>query len=51
MREVNGITYQRIEPFISYIRTLSIGDEVQFLICDAKGKNEKNISILLAELK
>ncbi|MDC1309581.1 trypsin-like peptidase domain-containing protein [Opitutales bacterium] len=51
MREVNGITYQRIEPFISYIRSLSIGDEVQFLICDAKGENEKNISILLAELK
>ena len=51
MQEVNGITFQRIEPFISYIRSLSIGDEIQFLICDAKGENEKNISILLAELK
>ncbi|MDG0964208.1 MAG: trypsin-like peptidase domain-containing protein [Opitutales bacterium] len=51
MREVNGITFQRIEPFISYIRSLQIGEEVEFLICDAKGENKKKISILLAELR
>ena len=51
MLSANGKTYQRIEPFIKYIRYLSIGSEIKFSICNFEGENIRTIAINLAELK
>jgi hypothetical protein len=51
MLSANGKTYQRIEPFIKYIRSLSIGSEIKFSICNFEGENIRTIAINLAELK
>ena len=51
MLSVNGKTYQRIEPFIKYIRSLSVGEEIKLLISNSNGENEKIVSVKLAELK
>ena len=40
-----------IEPFVKYIRSQKIGDEIKFLISDSNGENEKMVSVKLAELK
>ena len=51
MLSANGKTYQRIEPFIKYIRSLSVGEEIKFSICNFEGENIRTIAINLAELK
>ena len=51
MLEANGKKFQRIEPFMTYIRSLKVGTEITFLICNAKGENNKTITIQLAALK
>jgi S1-C subfamily serine protease len=47
----NGKTFERIETFIKFIRSLEIGTEIKFTVCDFKGKNKKVVTIELAELK
>jgi S1-C subfamily serine protease len=51
MLQADNKTYQRIEPFIKYIRSLSIGSEIKFSICNFEGENIRTIAINLAELK
>jgi serine protease Do len=51
MLQANGKVFQRIEPFITYVRSLKIGTEIKFLVCDSKGENNKKVSIQLAALK
>ena len=51
MLSANGKKFDRIEPFLNYIRSQEIGSVVKFLICEANGENQKEISIKLAEIK
>ena len=46
----NGKNYQRIEPFIKYIRSLKINSEVKLSVCDAKGENKRQVKITLQPL-
>ena len=47
----NGKTFERIETFMKFIRSFEIGTEMEFTVCDFKGKNKKVVTIELAELK
>jgi S1-C subfamily serine protease len=47
----NGQTFERIETFMKFIRSFEIGTEMEFTVCDFKGKNNKVVTIELAELK
>jgi S1-C subfamily serine protease len=51
MLSVNGKNFQRIEPFIQYIRSLKIDSKLKFLVCDAKGENKRQIELILQPLK
>jgi S1-C subfamily serine protease len=46
----NGKNYQRIEPFIKYIRSLKINSAVKLSVCDAKGENKREVEIVLQPL-
>ena len=50
MLSANGKTYERIEPFIKYVRSLKIDSEVNLKVCDAKGENKKQVKITLRPL-
>jgi len=50
MLSVNGKNFQRIEPFIQYIRSLKIDSKLKFLVCDAKGENKREVEIVLQPL-
>ena len=48
---INGKKYQRIEPFIDYIRSKSPGKKIELMICEADGTNQRKVFLNLAELK
>ena len=50
MLSANGKNYQRIEPFIKYIRSLKIDSELKLSVCDAKGENKRQVKITLQPL-
>lgn len=50
MLSVNGKNFQRIEPFIQYIRSLKIDSKLKFLVCDAEGENKREVEIVLQPL-
>ena len=51
MLSANGKKYDRIEPFLEYIRTQTIGKEIKFLISSADGKNQREVKLKLVGLK
>ena len=51
MLQVDNQIFERIEPFVKYIRSRKIGEEIKFLISNSNGENEKMVSVKLAELK
>ena len=51
MLSANGKKYDRIEPFLEYIRTQTIGKEMKFLISSADGKNQREVKLKLVGLK
>ncbi|MBT3666838.1 MAG: hypothetical protein HN548_05100 [Opitutae bacterium] len=51
MLKADNLVYERIEPFVKYIRSRKIGEEIKFLISNSNGENEKMVSVKLAELK
>ena len=51
MINANNLVFERIEPFINYIRAQKIGTEINFIVCNSSGKNERQVTIKLAELK
>ena len=50
MLSANGKTYERIEPFIKYVRSLKIDSELNLKVCDAKGENKRQVKITLRPL-
>ena len=51
MLQADNQIFERIEPFVKYIRSRKIGEEIKFLISNSNGENEKMVSVKLAELK
>ena len=48
---INGKKYQRIEPFMDYIRSKSPGKKIELMICEPNGTNQRKVFLNLAELK
>ena len=51
MLKADKLVFQRIEPFVDYPRSRKVGSNIQFEICDLDGKNEREITVKIAELK
>lgn len=51
MLQADDQIFERVEPFVKYIRSRKIGEEIKFLICNSTGKNKKVVTVKLAELK
>lgn len=50
MLSANDKTYERIEPFLEFVRAQEIGSKIKFLVCSANGKNKREISLMLTGL-
>ena len=51
MLSANNKTYERIEPFLEFVRSQKIGSKIKFLVCSANGKNQREITLKLTGLK
>ena len=51
MLKADNLVFERIEPFVKYLRSRKIGSEIKFLICNSAGGGKRSISVPLAELK